>query len=170
MLSPELETLVKPVFEEADLSYQVHSDGQAITITMNSRRSSYRFVINYQEKAELLIVACWNITHFALKDMATATQLANSLNRIRPGKFTVDEEGALDYVYEISVTERTTPDDFADVFDRAVNVVEGSFETIMRTRWAPKPRNGGSKRKAQDPSKHEKGIAQLIEEALNQDD
>jgi hypothetical protein len=170
MASGTLEHLVIPVFEEADLTYHFHSDGQAITITMNSRRSSYRFVINYQEKAELLIVACWNITRFDLKDMATAIQLANSLNRIRPGKFTIDEEGALDFIYEISVTERTTPDDFADVFDRAVNIVDGSFETIMKTRWTPKPRNGGSKRKHQDPSKHDKGIAQLIEEALNQDD
>jgi hypothetical protein len=170
MVSETLEHLVIPVFDEADLSYNAHSDGQAITIMMNSPRSSYRFVINYQEKAELLIVACWNITHFPLKDMAAAIQLANSLNRIRPGKFTVDEAGALDYIFEISVTERTTPEDFAEIFDRAVNIVDASFETIMRTRWAPKPRNGSSKRKHEDPSKHDKGIAQLIEEALNQGD
>jgi hypothetical protein len=91
-------------------------------------------------------------------------------NRKRPGKFSVAKDGGLDYAYEISVTERTTPEDFADAFDRAIHIVDGSYETIMKARWASKPRTGTAKRKQQDPSKHDKGIAQLIEEALNQED
>jgi hypothetical protein len=170
MVSETLEHIVMPVFDEAELNYQVQRDGQAITIMMTSPQATYEFVVMHLEKPGLLIVECWNITQFEPKDRATATQLANSLNRIRPGKFSVDKNGALDYAYEISVTERTTSEDFVDIFNRAVHVVDGSYETIMKARWAPKPRNGSAKRNRQDPSKHDAVIAKLIEEALQQED
>jgi hypothetical protein len=170
MVSETLEQLAIPVFEKADLTHTVHSDGKGITIMMTSPETTFRFEVIDYEKQGLLIVECWNITHFEPRDRATATQLANDLNRNRPGKFSVDKDGALDYAYEVRITERTTQEDFADAFDRALIVVDASYESIMKSRWAPKPRNGASKRKQQDPSKHDKGIAQLIEEALSQDD
>jgi hypothetical protein len=170
MVSETLEHLAIPVFEEANLSYDVHNDGQAITVMMTSSYTTFRFVVIDYAKPGLLIVECWNITRFEPRERAAATQLANELNRNRPGKFSVDKSGALDYAYELSVKERTTPEDFADAFDRAIRVVDGSYETIMKARWSPKPRNGSTRGKRQDPSKHEAAVAKLIEEALHQED
>jgi len=169
MLSPALETLVKPFFEENDYSYEINSEGTAISALFNTPDYSLRFGIVDFAALGILTVECWDITRFEPRD-STATQLTNELNRKYPGKFTIDKNGSLDFTFELCVTEHTVPADFAALFQRTAAIVDKNYPMIMRARWGGKPRNGSSKRKRQDPSKDDPDIAKLIEEALQQED
>jgi hypothetical protein len=169
VLSPALETLVKPFFEENDFSYETSSNGNAISAMFKTPDYNLRFAVSDYTVLGILSVECWDITRFEPRD-STATQLANDLNCKYPGKFTIDNNGSLDYTFELCVTEHTVPADFAVVFQRTAAIVDKSYPTIMKARWAPKPRNGSAKRKRQDPSKNDADIARLIEQAFQQDD
>ena len=171
MLSPALETLAKPFFEEADISYDTSADGGALSVLLTSPDCNLQFAVIDYARLGMLSVECWNITRFEAID-STATQLANDLNRKHPGKFTIDNKGGLDFCFELRVTEHTVPADFGEVFRRTVAIVHENYATIMKARWGAMNHNGTSKRKRQrkDPSKHDKDIAQLIEEALQQED
>lgn len=140
MASELMEQLVMRYFGEVDkeLDYSVLGDGHVVVRLPSAAAGTINVVITAQEipaAGGIFHVATLGITQFPESQTRRALDICNAVSQRRPGKFTVGEDGYVNYCLDWPVSYSAELGDFGLVLALVLDSVEKYYPVFMASRW-----------------------------------